>query len=107
MQTYKVILSAFAKSDLQHIVSYLSSTENITVAKRVERGILSEMKRLTHFPEAYPKDEYATTETHTVRFIIKWNYKILYCIEAAAIYIIGIFHTAQNPKRLKGFPSSQ
>lgn len=103
MQTYKIIVSDLAKSDLHNIVSYLSSTESINIAKHVERGILSEMKRLIHFPEAYPKDEYATTDTHTVRFIIKWRYKILYYIEVNAVYIIGIFHTAQNPKKLKNY----
>ena len=101
MRTYKIILSDFAKHDLHNIVSYLSSTESVTTAKHVERGILSEMKRLAYLPEAYPKDEYATTATHVVRFIIKWNYKILYYIEANSVYVIGIFHTAQNPKRLK------
>ena len=100
MRTYKIILSDLAKYDLYNIVSYLSSAESLTTAKYVERGILSEMKRLVHFPEAYPKDEYATTDAHPIRFIIKWNYKILYYIEANYVYIIGIFHTAQNPKNL-------
>ena len=103
MQTYKVILSDFAKSDLHIIVTYLSSVENIAVAKHVEHGILSEMKRLTHFPEAYPKNEHATTKTHTVRFIIKWKYKILYYIETNTVYIIGIFHTSQSPGKLKNY----
>jgi len=100
MQTYKIILSDLAKSDLHNIVSYLSFAENATIAKHVERGILSEMKRLVHLPEAYPKDEYATADTRIVRFLIKWNYKILYYIEANCVYVIGIFHTAQNPKKL-------
>jgi Plasmid stabilization system protein len=103
MQTYKIILSDFAKYDLHNIVSYLSSAESATTAKYVERGILSEMKRLVHFPKAYPKDEYATTDTQIVHFIIKWNYKILYYIEANYVYIIGIFHTAQNPKKLTNY----
>ena len=70
MQTYKVVISDLAKADLQNIVSYISEAESITTAKYVERGILSEMKRLKHFPTAFPKDEYASADEKTIRFRI-------------------------------------
>ena len=100
MQTYKVILSESAKNDLQNIVSYISVSESITRAKYVERCVLSEMKRLQHFPTAYPKDEYASTNKITVRFLVKWHYKILFAVDANTVQITGIFHTAQNPDKL-------
>ena len=100
MQTYKVIISDLAKSDLQNIVSYISEAESITAARYVERGILSEIKRLKHFPTAFPKDEYASTDEITIRFLIKWSYKILFFIDKNKIQIVGIFHTAQNPDKL-------
>jgi plasmid stabilization system protein ParE len=77
MQTYKIVVSNLAKLDLQHIVSYITKSENVTTAKYVERSILSEIKRLKHFPAAYPKNGFASTDDVTVRFLIKWNYKIL------------------------------
>ena len=61
MQTYKVVISDLAKADLRNIVDYISEAESITTAKYVERGILSEMKKLEHFPTAHPKEEYAST----------------------------------------------
>ena len=100
MQTYKVVISDLAKADLQNIVSYISEIESITVAKRVERGILSEMKKLAHFPTAFPKDEYASTNEKTIRFLVKWSYKILFFIDKDRVQIVGIFHTAQNPDKL-------
>ena len=100
MQTYKIVISDLAKSDLRNIVRYISETESITMAKYVERGILSEMKKLEHFPTAYPKDEYASTNEKTIRFLIKWNYKILFLIEANTVQVLGIFHTSQNPEKL-------
>jgi plasmid stabilization system protein ParE len=103
MQTYKIIVSALAKSDLRNIVTYISTVESIERAKYAERAILSEMKRLTHFPSAYPKDEYASTESQTIRFILKWNYKILFFIDAKTVQIIGIFHTAQSPEKLTDY----
>ena len=100
MQTYKVEISDLAKADLQNIVSYISEIESITTAKYVERGILSEMKRLEHFPTAFPKDEYASTDERTIRFLVKWSYKILFFIDMNKVEIVGIFHTAQNPDKL-------
>jgi plasmid stabilization system protein ParE len=81
MQTYKVVISSLAKNDLRNIVKYISKTESATAAKYVERGILSELKRLGRFPTAYPKDERASTKGKTIRFIVKWSYKILFFID--------------------------
>ena len=100
MRTYKVILSDLAKSDLQNIVYYITTTESIARAKYVERSILSEMKRLKYFPAAYPKDEYASTDYVMIRFLVKWNYKILFFIDTNTVQVVRIFHTAQNPDKL-------
>ena len=36
-----------------------------------------------------------------IRFFPKWNYKIIYRIEAKRIYILDIFSTRKNPKNFK------
>ena len=100
MPTYKVFVSDLAKEDLQNIVAYLTEVRGATRAKYVERGILSEMKYLKRFPTAYPKDEYASTEKITIRFLIKWKYKILFFIDKNTVQVVGIFHTAQDPSKL-------
>ena len=103
MKIYKVILvilSDLAKIDLQNIVSYINAVDSFTRAKHVERSILSEMKRLKRFSTAYPKDEYASTNETLIRFLVKWNYKILFSINVDTVLIAGIFHTAQNPDKL-------
>jgi plasmid stabilization system protein ParE len=100
MQTFKVVISDLAKVDLRNIVNYILEVESVTMAKYVERGILSEMKRLERFPTAYPKDEYASTKDKTIRFLVKWSYKILFFINNNTVQVVGIFHTAQNPEKL-------
>ena len=100
MKIYKVVVSNLAKSDLRSIVSYISEVESISMAKYVERGILSEMKKLVYFPSAYPKDEYASTNERTIRFVVKWSYKILFYIDLNSVQVVGIFHMAQNPDKL-------
>ena len=100
MQTYKVVISDLAKADLQNIVSYISGIESITTEKYVERGILSEMKKLERFPTAYPKDKYASINEKTIRFLVKWSYKILFFIDMNKVQVVSIFHMAQNPDKL-------
>jgi plasmid stabilization system protein ParE len=100
MKTYKIVVSELAIADLQSIVTYISEVESITRAKYVERGIMSEMKRLKYFPAAFPKDEYACMDNWEIRFVMKWHYKILFFIDANTVHITGIFHTAQNPQKL-------
>jgi len=101
MQTYKIVVSKLAKTDLANIVSYISDIESVAQAKYVERGILSEMKRLELFPTAYPKEKYASIDNVEIRFIVKWHYKILFFVESNTVQIVGIFHTAQNPNKLR------
>jgi plasmid stabilization system protein ParE len=100
MQTYKVVLADLAKADLRNIVTYVTTIESKERAKYVERGLLSEMKRLEHFPTAYPKDEFASTNVQEIRFIMKWRYKILYFVRENTVQVVGIFHTAQTPNQL-------
>jgi len=100
MQTYKVVFSDLSKADLQSIVTYIAHVESPTRAKHVERGILSEAKKLQHFPNGYARDEYASSDTLTVRFIVKWSYKILFVVVRDTVQVVAIFHTAQSPDKL-------
>ena len=104
MQTFNVIISDLAKADLKNIVNYISEVESASTAKYVERGILSELKRLERLPTAYPKDEYASTKAKTIRFLVKWSYKILFYIDINTVQVVGIFHTAQNPEKITNLP---
>ncbi|MDR3095278.1 MAG: type II toxin-antitoxin system RelE/ParE family toxin [Bacteroidales bacterium] len=102
MQTFKVSFSDMAKGDLQEIVAYISRKDSSTKAKYVERGILSQVKKLTVFPDGYPKDPYIDIDRQTVRFVVKWRYKILFIVDNidALVQIVGIFHTSQNTGKL-------
>ena len=105
MQTYRVSLSDLAKKDLQNIVSYITAADSIARAKNVENGILSAMKRLERFPTAYPIDKYAIKADTEIRFLIKWQYKILFFIDINTVHVVRIFHTAQNPEKLSNIIS--
>jgi predicted adenine nucleotide alpha hydrolase (AANH) superfamily ATPase len=54
-------------------------------------------------PNIYPIDEYTSTDEKTIRFTVKWNYKILFFVNANIVLIAGIFHAAQNPYKLTSY----
>ncbi|GHT18240.1 hypothetical protein AGMMS4957_00100 [Bacteroidia bacterium] len=100
MQTYNVYLSDVAEADLSNIVDYVAGADSWERAKYVERGILEAAKKLSTFPTAHPKEEYASTDTREIRYIKKWKYKILFFIGTETVQVVGIFHTAQSPEKL-------
>ena len=53
---------------------------------------------LKTFPFAYPKDPVYNKEN--IRFIVKWNFKIIYQVKNKTIYVLRVFNTRQNPKRI-------
>ena len=55
--------------------------------------------KLNIFPEKKPKEPIYNSDT--IRFFPKWNFKIVYRIEAERIYILDVFSTLQNPKKFK------
>ena len=100
MTRYNVVFSDLAITDLSVIVRYITVKESYERAKYVERNLMKMAKDLEIFPNGYAKDEYASTFNHTVRFIVKWNYKLVYTVNEKTVYIVGIFHSSQNPCKL-------
>lgn len=98
---YNVVLSDLALTDLSDIVQFITEKDSYSRAKHVERELLKTAKCLETFPNGYAKDEYASTQEFIVRFIVKWNYKLVFTVNENTVYIAGIFHTSQNPDKLK------
>ena len=101
MMHYDVVFSDLAITDLSDIVQFITEKESYSRAKYVERELLKTAKCLETFPNGYAKDEYASTPELVVRFIVKWNYKLVFTVHENTVYIAGIFHTSQNPDKLK------
>jgi len=56
-------------------------------------------EKLNIFPEKKPKEPLFNSEK--IRFFPKWNYKIVYRIEENRIYILDIFSTLQDYRKVK------
>lgn len=56
-------------------------------------------EKLNIFPEKNPKEPLFNSEK--IRFFPQWNYKIVYRIEENRIYILDVFSTLQDYRKVK------
>ena len=84
--------------ELQAIYDYIyfRSAQN---AENVVDTLLELGNSLAEFPAKFPVEPILNQEN--VRFVVKWDYKIIYRIEKDKIIILRVFHSRQNPEKLK------
>jgi len=94
----EIIWIAKASQDLNKHVAYISkqSPQNALI---VLNAILNLSKSLGDMPYKYPKEPIYNQEN--IRFLSRWSFKIIYRIGENKIYILRVFSTYQNPKRIK------
>ena len=98
MVKYTLQWSEQSKSDLKEIFKYIKSVESLERAKYVITGIREAANKIIFFPTKHTVEPIITNAT--VRYTIKWSYKILFTISEKHVNIVRIFHTAQNPNKL-------
>ena len=89
-----------AIEDLKAIYKYIKkkSPDN---AEKVKKELIKLAGTLTTFPDKYPKEPILEHEDGDFRFIAKWSYKIIYEITNKEVIIALIFHTSQEPVKIK------
>lgn len=94
----KILWRKKASDDLEAIYNYIKeeSPQNAII---VFNKIYDLANSLIVFPEKYPVEP--TLNNPDVRFAVIWSFKIIYLFENDTIYILRIFNTKQNPKKLK------
>ena len=98
MVKYMLRWSEQSKMDLKAIFDYTKNAESRERANYVIENIRKEANEITIFPTKHAQEPLILDQT--VRYTIKWNYKILFTVSEKYINIVRIFHTAQNPIKL-------
>ena len=60
---------------------------------------MTKANEISNFPTKHAQEPYINR--NNVRFAVKWSYKIVFDIKESTIRILSIFHTSQNPEKLK------
>ena len=98
MVEYTLQWSEQSKADLKEIFRYIKNAESSERAKYVVTEIRNVANEIIFFPTKHAIEPVIINET--VRYAVKWSYKILFTIGEKKINIVRIFHTAQNPNKL-------
>jgi plasmid stabilization system protein ParE len=88
-----IVWESRAEQELQEIYDYIffNSPQN---AEKVINELISIVESVLNMSYKYPKEPYFNDEN--IRFIPKWNYKIIYLIGDIDITIISVFNTSQG-----------
>lgn len=93
----QIVWDSKANQDLSENISYIAkkSPQN---ALMVLDTILALPNSLITFPYSYPIEPFYNNEN--VRFITKWSFKMVYYVKNDTIYIMKVFNTNMQPKRI-------
>ncbi|WP_162633066.1 type II toxin-antitoxin system RelE/ParE family toxin [Echinicola strongylocentroti] len=89
-----------AIESLRDIYEYIKA-DSPSGALKVRQTLLSLARSLGDFPEKYVSEPSLKEEPGNYRSVSKWNYKLIYEETEKEVIVIMVFHTSQNPEKIK------
>ena len=102
-QVYEEIVKERALDDVEKEYDYYFKNYSERAADKFKVDFFEQLKSNLPFVWVYPECRYLPTKNHIYRNIIWNNYLIIYKVLKTEVWVVGLFHTAQNPKKLKGY----
>ncbi|MEO5585946.1 MAG: hypothetical protein ABIQ75_10860 [Flavobacteriales bacterium] len=90
---------------IAHLVESVELTMGgASLAKREETfdRVLKGMQSLLEWPKAGQVEIWMEGKEYIYRRLVIGNFKVIYRIDAAVVYVTDIFDMRQDPKRMKG-----
>ena len=85
----RVVWSRRAVQDLESIAGFIAS-DSPTYAAAVVKNIVNQIKKLPRFPHLGRK--VPEFDNEDIREIVRYNYRVIYRLEAEAIVIAAVVH---------------
>jgi toxin ParE1/3/4 len=98
---YKIERTKRSIQNLRSIFDYVNKKESFERANYVIDGIDDAINRILPVPTKHRIEPIFNRSD--IRYILKWHYKIVFQIANDKIRILSVFHTAQNPGKLKKY----
>lgn len=96
----KVIWSGFASRTLLEIFRYYKEAANKDVAEKLKHGIFYSTRQLLRHPDSGQIELTLEQLGEGHRYIVKYNYKIVYKKVDEGILITDVFDTRQDPGKI-------
>ena len=98
----KVIWSHRATNQLERAVKYIREEQGLSYAKIVVEKILSSTRNLESTPRIGQVEPLLEHKKSEYRYLVVWSYKVIYKVEEDRVVVSRVFHTSQDPNKLKG-----
>lgn len=98
----KIIWSNRAFGQFERLIKYIKEEQGLTYAKIVQERIIQSISNLENFPLSGTLEPALAHKKIEYRFLVIWSLKIIYKVDIKKVTIARVFHTSQNPKKLKG-----
>ena len=96
----KVLWTNTASDQLEDIFDYHKVTASLVVAKKLVKSIVQKTASLSKQPRKGQREVLLVDRQKEYRYIVEGNYKIIYWIDTATIYVAAVFDTRQNPEKI-------
>jgi len=98
----KVIWTKRAFGQFERTIRYIKEEQGAAYAEIVLNKILETTKLLENSPKLGKVEPLLKHKKSKYRFLIVWSYKIIYRWDEEKVIVARLFHTSQNPERLRG-----
>lgn len=101
MEITKIVVTPHAIQTLRTEFDWLKDNASVAFANKFRNDFKTQVDSILPSYLAYPECRFLLTPKNIYRNIIWGNYLIIYKIRKKEILVLGIFHTKQNPNKLK------
>lgn len=96
----KVLWTNTASEQLENVFDYYKITANLTVARKVVKGIVQKTASLAKQPRKGQWEPLLANRQKEYRYLVEDNYKIIYWVDVTTIHVAAVFDTRQNPEKI-------
>ena len=98
----KVIWSKRAFGQFERAVKNIKEERGVAYAEIVLNKILAATALLGDQPQMGKVEPLLAHKKTEYRFVVVWSYKIIYKVDPNQVVVSRLFHTSQNPGKIKG-----
>ncbi len=99
----EIVLTAHALKTVHVEFEWLKENASVKAAYKFRDEFQQQIENILPSYLANPECRFLPTPNHIYRNVIWGNYLIVYKIRSKEILVLGIFHTKQNPNKLKSY----
>jgi len=96
----KVLWTNTASEQLEDVFDYFKVTSDLTVARKIVKGIVKKSTSLSKQPRKGQREPLLADRQKEYRYLVEGNYKIIYWVDLATVHIAAVFDTRQNPEKI-------